>query len=86
MSPTVGYVAGVTLVIWPDDHDPPHVHGYEGTPNTPGARHSRIAIQTATVIDRRSSRALPAAKLRQTQEWIAAHRDELLDRWQQLQT
>lgn len=85
VSPTVGSVGGVTLVIWPDDHDPPHVHAIFGTPNTSGARQSRIAIQTGNVIDKPSSRTLPAAKTRQVQQWIAHHRDELQARWQQLQ-
>ena len=86
MSPTVGSVGGVTLVIWPDDHDPPHVHAIYGTPNTPGVRQSRIAIQTGNVIDKPSARALPVGKLRQAQEWIAENQDELHARWQQLQT
>ncbi len=85
VSPTVGSVGGVTLVIWPDDHDPPHVHAILGTPNTSGARQSRIAIQTGNVIDKPSSRTLPTAKTRQVQQWIAQHRDELQARWQQLQ-
>ncbi len=82
---TVGSVAGVTLVIWPFDHAPPHVHAYEGTPNTPSARRSRFEIATGNVIDKPSSVALPAAKARQVQEWIAEHRDELRAQWQQLQ-
>ncbi len=83
--PTVGSVAGVTLVIWPFDHDPPHLHAYAGTPNTPGARRSRFAIATGNVIDKPSSQALPAAQARLVQGWIAENRDELQTRWQQLQ-
>jgi hypothetical protein len=83
--PTVGSVAGVTLVIWPFDHDPPHLHAYAGTPNTPGARRSRFAIATGNVIDKPSSRALPAAQVRLVQGWIAENRDELQTRWHQLQ-
>jgi hypothetical protein len=83
--PTVGSVGGVTLVIWPFDHNPPHLHAYAGTPNTSGARRSRFAIATGTVIDKPSSQALPAAQARQVQGWIAEHRDELSTRWQQLQ-
>lgn len=83
--PTVGTVAGVTLVIWPFDHDPPHVHGYEGTPNTPGARMSRFEIATGNVIDKSSSAGLSIAKARPVSEWIVEHRDELQARWQQLQ-
>jgi hypothetical protein len=86
MSPTVGSVGGMTLVIWPDDHDPPHVHAIQGTPNTAGAKQSRIAIETGNVIDKRSKRALPDAKLKQAQEWIAEHRDEVQRRWKELQT
>lgn len=83
--PTVGHVSGVTLVIWPFDHDPAHLHGYEGTPNTPSARMSRFEIATGNVIDAPSPTTLPAAKVRQVQQWIAGHRDELQARWQQLQ-
>lgn len=83
--PTVGTVAGVTLVIWPFDHEPPHVHAYEGTPNTVDARRSRFEIATGNVIDKPSLTGLPAAKARQVREWIAEHRDELQARWQQLQ-
>jgi hypothetical protein len=83
--PTVGHVAGVTLVIWPFDHEPPHLHGYEGTPNTASARMSRFEIATGNVIDAPSPSALQAAKVRQVQAWIAEHRDELQTRWQQLQ-
>jgi hypothetical protein len=49
--PTVGHVSGVTLVILPFDNDPPHLHGYEGTPNTASARMSRFEIATGNVID-----------------------------------
>jgi hypothetical protein len=83
--PTVGNVDGVVLVIWPFDHDPPHVHAYEGTPNTPGARMSRFEIATGNVIDKPSSTGLSNAKARNVREWIAQHRDELQTRWQELQ-
>lgn len=83
--PTVGSIAGVTLVIWPFDHDPPHLHAYEGTPNTPGAHRSRFELATANVIDRPSSAALSPAKTRQVKDWIVAHQDELQRRWQSLQ-
>jgi len=82
---TVGTVAGVTIVIWPFDHDPPHVHAYEGTPNTPSAQMSRFEIATGNVIDKSSSGGLSATKVRALQDWIAEHRDELQTRWQQLQ-
>lgn len=83
--PTVGQVAGVTLVIWPFDHPPPHLHGYLGTPNTATARMSRFEIGTGNVLDEPSPHALPAAKIRQIKEWIAEHQDEPQARWQQLQ-
>lgn len=81
----MGNVDGVTLVIWPFDHQPPHVHAYEGTPNTPNARRSRFEITTGNVIDKPSPSALPEAKARQVREWIGEHRDELQRRWQSLQ-
>jgi len=77
--PTVGSVAGVTLVIWPFDHEPPHLHAYAG-----GAP-VEIAIATGNVIDKPSSQAPPAAQARLVQGWIAENRDELQTRWQQLQ-
>lgn len=81
----MGQVAGVTLVIWPFDHNPPHLHGYEGTPNTPSGRMSRFDLATGNVMEVPSPTALPAAKVRRVQEWIAEHRYELQARWQQLQ-
>jgi hypothetical protein len=83
--PTVGVVDGVTLVIWPFDHNPPHLHAYEGTPNTPSARMSRFEIATGNVIDKPSAGGLASAKARKVQEWIAEHRDELQARWMQVQ-
>jgi hypothetical protein len=83
--PTVGQVAGVTLVIWPFDHEPPHLHAYLGTPNTATAKMSRFEIATGNVIDESSTHAVPAAKARLVQAWIAEHREELRERWQQLQ-
>jgi hypothetical protein len=83
--PTVGTIDGITLVIWPFDHDPPHVHAYEGTPNTPSARMSRFEIATGNVIDKSSSAGLSAAKVRRVQDWIAENRGELQARWHQLQ-
>jgi len=83
--PTVGSVADVTLVIWPFDHDPPHLHAYQGTPNSPTARMSRFEIATGNVIGKPSPAALSAGKARQVQQWIAEHRSELKARWQSLQ-
>ncbi|MGI8712735.1 MAG: DUF4160 domain-containing protein [Solirubrobacteraceae bacterium] len=83
--PTVGSVAGVTLVIWPFDHDPPHIHAYQGTPNSPTARMSRFEIATGKVIDKPSAAALPGGNARQVRQWIAEHRCELQARWQSLQ-
>jgi hypothetical protein len=85
VSPTVGHVGPVTIVIWSFDHDPPHVHAYEGTPNTSGARGRDLRIATGTVIDAPSPQALPAKKARQVEAWIAQNRTELLQRWHQLQ-
>jgi hypothetical protein len=87
MSPTVGSIGGITIVIWPFDHAPPHVHAYQGTPNTPTARMSRFVIATGNVIDKPGlSQALPASKTKQVQSWIADHRNELQTQWQQLQS
>ncbi len=72
-------------MIWPFDHDPPHLHAYQGTPNSPTARMSRFEIATGNVIDKPSPAALPAGKARQVQQWISEHRSELQARWQSLQ-
>jgi len=78
--PTVGSVAGITPVIWPFDHNPPHIHAYRGTPNSPAARMSRFEIATGNVIDKPSPAALPVGKARQVQQ--CEHRSELQVRWQ----
>jgi hypothetical protein len=72
--PTIALVAGVRIVIYAKDHLPPHLHAIL-------AEHeAMISIVTGDVLEG----ALPRAKVRAVQEWLAAHREEVAFIWQEI--
>jgi Domain of unknown function (DUF4160) len=73
--PTIAIVDGVALMIYPNDHNPPHFHAKF-------AEHRcKISIVTGDVI----SGKLPAAKLNAIQAWLYIHRAEVTFAWNELQ-
>jgi len=73
--PTIAVVAGVRIVIYPGDHNPPHFHGLAGD------RAAQIAIADLSVMAGR----LPRAKMRAVREWAAENRVLLAREWVRLQ-
>ena len=72
--PTIAFVDGVALLIYPRDHVPPHVHARI-------AEHRcKLSIVTGQVIDG----SLPPSKLRTVQAWLAAHRSEVAFAWDEI--
>ncbi|MDQ6437078.1 DUF4160 domain-containing protein [Mesorhizobium sp. LHD-90] len=69
--PTVAVVDGIRIVIFSNDHDPPHFHAYL-------AEHTlRVEIASGMVMGRKG----PAAMESKLSAWTAAHRWELMEAW-----
>jgi hypothetical protein len=69
--PTVAIVDGMLILLFFDDHDPPHFHVEFGE------FRARVSIATATMLDGR----LPVAKRRKLLEWTRDHREDLGRAW-----
>lgn len=74
--PTVAIVAGMAIVLYPNDHAPPHFHvlatDFE----------ARISIDDGSIIDCRG-RMRPQTRHLLAQ-WTARHRDGLMDNWHRI--
>ena len=74
--PTVVEVDGVRIVIYPNDHPPPHIHAWKD------GRQVKIEIETGRVmeggLDRRS--------MRKVQRWTALNGDLLMMAWKATRT
>jgi hypothetical protein len=70
--PTIAIVDGVAILIYPNDHIPPHVHAKFGD------HECRISIVSFEVM----SGSLPKAKLRKVKAWLAAHADDVSFAWE----
>jgi hypothetical protein len=72
--PRIASIEGVQIVLWPNDHPPPHFHAiiaeYE----------AKMSIETGDVL----SGSLPKAKLRAILSWLDLNRDALAFRWSEL--
>jgi hypothetical protein len=69
--PTIAIVDGVKLLIYPKDHLPPHLHAILA------GQEAMISIKTGDVLEG----ALPKAKMRAVQDWLAAHRAQVAYVW-----
>ncbi|MSP87412.1 MAG: DUF4160 domain-containing protein [Alphaproteobacteria bacterium] len=71
--PTVAIVDGVRIMIFPFDHEPPHVHAF-------GADFRlKLAIAEASVLEVRG--VIGPAMLRRLQGWMMARRAKLNELW-----
>jgi Domain of unknown function (DUF4160) len=69
--PEISRFFGIVVVLWPNDHPPPHFHAsYEGLDVA-------IDIRTSRVLE---GRLRPRA-MNLVLEWADLHRDELLVAW-----
>ncbi len=77
--PTILYINGFKFIIWPDDHEPPHVHVFKGDG---GAKISLGNREQAPVFVAISGLSKREAKF----IWsvVAEHQEALLDAWEKI--
>jgi hypothetical protein len=69
--PTIAYLLGISVRMFFNDHEPPHIHvRYQGF-------RARVRIEDGSVIDGRLP--LPAARI--LREWIGLRRASLMHNW-----
>lgn len=69
--PRISAFYGIVIVMYYDDHSPPHFHAKF-------AEHeAQVAIETGAVLHG----SLPKRALALVQEWVLLHRDELAEDW-----
>ena len=69
--PTIAYFLGISVRMFFNDHDPPHVHvRYQGF-------RARVLISTGDVVDGK----LPPTVARLMKEWTGLRRSELMRNW-----
>ena len=71
--PTLAIVEGVRLVLYPRDHEPPHVHAFFGEHEVVIDINSGVVLQGI----------LPKPKLRAITDWLAANRGRVSYMWKQ---
>jgi hypothetical protein len=69
--PTIAIVAGVRLLIYSNDHPPPHFHA------TIGDRMAMISIATGEVL----KGSLPPSKMNAVRRWLELNRGYVASRW-----
>lgn len=72
--PEIDRIFGIRICVFSRDHLPPHFHAFYSE------YEALIAIREGTVIAGR----LPRRKLREALEYLAEHRDDLLETFYQL--
>jgi hypothetical protein len=71
--PTIAIVDGILIVLYFNDHLPPHFHAR-------GADfHARIRIDDGSVVEVEGQ--ISTRHRRRLFEWTLAHRDELMENW-----
>jgi hypothetical protein len=74
--PTIAVVDGILVILYFNDHAPPHFHAQ-------GADfHARIRIEDGGVID--VVGRISARQQRRLRDWTLAHRDQLMDNWRRV--
>jgi hypothetical protein len=71
--PTIGEVDGIRIMMFPFDHDPPHVHAF-GTDFR-----VKLAISDSRVLETRGT--IGPAVMRRLRQWVLRHRGQLNQRW-----
>ena len=73
--PTIAIVDGVKILMFYNDHTPPHFHAILANDE------ALVALGTLDVI----RGALPSAKMRRVMIWARAHQNELAVNWNKCQ-
>lgn len=74
--PTVLNINGFRIIIWPDDHEPPHVHAFKGKGE------AKISIGNDNEPPRLVTiYGLSKQEIRQAWDMVAEHQDALLTAW-----
>ena len=72
--PTIAVIDGVAILLWTNDHPPPHIHA-RGL-----GLDAKVSIETGDVL----TGTLPKAKLKRIRAWLDANRDEVAYAWNEL--
>jgi hypothetical protein len=72
--PTIAIVDGVAIIIYPNDHIPPHVH----------ARYAEFECKLSIVTGEVIRGELPANKLAVVRNWLQAHAHEVAFAWDEI--
>lgn len=72
--PTIAIVSGVRLVLYLNDHLPPHIHALFGDYS------AMLSIATGDVLQGK----LPKAKLKAVQAFLDRHREQVAYYWEEL--
>ncbi len=71
--PTIAQVDGTRIMMFPFDHDPPHIHAF-------GADfRAKLAISDARVLETRGT--IAPAVMRRVRQWVLRHRGRLTQLW-----
>lgn len=74
--PRIALVDGVAIILYANDHNPPHLHARFG------ADEALVAIADAVIF----KGSLPHGKRRSVETWVSEHREALLVAWQTIQS
>ncbi|MBI5130908.1 MAG: DUF4160 domain-containing protein [Rhodopseudomonas palustris] len=72
--PTIAIIAGVRIIIYPEDHLPPHLH----------ARFAEFEVMISILTGDVLEGSMPEAKLREVQAWLVANREPVAYVWQEV--
>lgn len=70
--PRISRVSGLTIVLYYNDHDPPHFH-------VTGEYKTRIEIETGAYL--KGDPVLPASKEKDILKWLTLYRSDIMRAW-----
>jgi hypothetical protein len=71
--PTIAEIDGIRIMMFPFDHDPPHVHAFGADFRV------KLAVSDARVLETRGT--IGPAVLRRVRQWVLGHRVRLNQLW-----
>ena len=77
--PTILFINGFQFIIWPDDHEPPHVHAFKGD--------GQAKVQIGNSEQAPTLVAIYGLTKREAKFiWgvVAEHQEKLLDAWEKI--